>query len=138
MHFGTKNATFFNRLNGEQEHMAIKLTYISLPLDIKCAAERFNNYRPYIVAGVNPMYDLTVKKQKNILMKPFDTYVEVGFGCDFYGRFFKFIPEIKFADGLTNVVSKNRSDLANPQQLIYTQSVDRGRSKMIILSFYFE
>ena len=138
MHFGTKNATFTNYLNGEEEHMSIKSTYISLPLDIKCAADRFNNYRPYIVAGINPMYDLTVKKQKNILMKNFDAYLEVGFGCDFYGRFFKFIPEIKFAYGLSNVIDKNRSDLTNPQQLIFTKSIDRGRSKMIIISFYFE
>ncbi len=138
MHFGTKNVTFRNNLNNERVYQTIKSTYISVPIDLKFSAERFNNYRPYMVAGVNPMYDLTVKKGKNLLLKNFDCYLEVGFGCDFYLPFFKFIPEIKFAYGLSNVIDKTRHDLTNPQQLIYTNSVDKGNSKMIILSLYFE
>ena len=105
---------------------------------MKFSGERFNNYRPYVVAGVNPMYDLTVKKQKNLLLNHFDCYLEVGFGCDFYLPFFKFIPEVKFAYGLSNVIDKHRDDITNPEQLIFTNSVDRARSKMIIVSFYFE
>ncbi len=138
MHFGTKNVSFLNHLNGEKETQTVKSTYISVPLDLKFAAERFNNYRPYIVAGLNPMYDLTVKKQHDLLLKHFDCYLEVGFGCDFYTPFFKFIPEVKFAYGLANIIDKNRSDLTNPAQLIFTDSVNKGRSKMIIISLYFE
>lgn len=138
MHFGTKNITFLNQLNKEQEHQTLKSTYISIPIDIKFSGERFNNYRPYMVAGINPMYDLTVKKQKELLLKNFDCYLEIGFGCDFYTPFFKCIPEIKFAYGLMNIINKNRSDLTNPQQLIYTKGIDSGQSKMIILSLYIE
>jgi len=138
MHFGTRNMTFHNALNDEEQRQTLKSTFISLPLNLKFAAERFNNYRPYIVAGINPMYDLTVKKGQNLLLKAFDCYLEVGLGCDFYTPFFKFIPEIKFAYGLANVVNKNRSDLTNPEQLIFTNSIYKGRSKMIIFTFYFE
>ncbi len=138
MHFGTRNVTFLNHLNGGREYQTLKSTYISVPLDVKFSGERFNNYRPYVVAGVNPMYDLTVKKQKNLLLNHFDCYLEVGFGCDFYLPFFKFIPEVKFAYGLSNVIDKHRDDITNPEQLIFTNSVDRARSKMIIVSFYFE
>lgn len=138
MHFGTKKVRFRNHLNGQEDHQDLKSTYISVPLDIKFSGERFNNYRPYVVAGINPMYDLTVKKQKNLLLHRFDCFVEIGFGCDFYTPFFKFIPELKFAYGLTNVISKHRDDLTNPAQLIYTNSLDGGRTKMIILSLYFE
>ena len=138
MHFGTRNVTFMNHANGEREHQILKSTFISLPLDVKFSAERFNNYRPYIVAGLNPMYDLTVKRGKELLLKPFDCYLEIGIGCDFYLPFFKCIPEIKFAYGLANVINKNRSDLTNPDQLVYTDAVARGHSKMIILSLYFE
>lgn len=138
MHFGSKNLTFTNRLDGTEARQEVKSTYISLPLDLKIAGERFNNYRPYAVVGLNPMYDLTVKRNRNILLKTFDCYAEVGFGCDFYTPFFKFIPELKFAWGLSNIVQKDRSDLTNPDQLIFTQSVDRGRAKMIILTLYFE
>lgn len=138
MHFGTKKVRFKNNLNGETDHQDIKSTYISVPLDIKFSGERFNNYRPYLVAGLNPMFDLTVKRQKNLLVRRFDCYVEVGIGCDFYTPFFKFIPELKFAYGLTNIINKKRDDLTNPEQLIFTNSIDSGRSKMIILSLYFE
>ena len=138
MHFGSKDIKFINHLNQETQILNMKSTYISCPIDLKIAGERFNNYRPYAVVGVNPMYDLTVKKQKNLLLKHFDCYLEVGFGCDFYGPFFKFIPEVKFAYGLMNVINKNRSDITNPEQLIFTDSVDKGKSKMIIFTFYFE
>lgn len=138
MHFGTKNMTFRNELNGAREHQILKSTYISVPLDVKFAAERFNNYRPYVVAGINPMYDLTVKKQKNILLNRADCYLEAGLGCDFYLPFFKFIPEIKFAYGLANIINKKRTDITNPEQLVFTNCLDSGRSKMIIISFYFE
>ena len=65
MHFGSKDVKFINHLNDATEVQNVKSTYISLPVDLKIAGERFNNYRPYAVVGVNPMYDLTVKKQKN-------------------------------------------------------------------------
>jgi len=138
MHFGTKNVTFRNWDNGDKQHQTIKSTYISLPLDIKYAGERFNNYRPYMMAGVNPMLDLTVKKQKQYLLTNTDVYLEAGFGCDFYCPWFKFIPEIKFCYGLTNVINKKRTDITDPSQLIFTQSVNKARSKMIVLTMYFE
>ena len=68
MHFGTKNVTFRNEKDGETQFQTIKSTYFSVPIDVKFAAERFNNYRPYVVAGLNPMLDLTVKKQKQYLL----------------------------------------------------------------------
>lgn len=144
MHFGSKHLVFrdLDNLNESgvphETTQDMKNTYISVPIDLKFSAPRFNNYRPYVVAGVNPMLDLTVKKGRNLLNNRFDCYLEVGFGCDFYYSFFKFIPEIKFAYGLTNIISKKRDDLTDPRALIFSQSVDGGHSKMIIISLYFE
>lgn len=138
MHFGTKNVMFRNEANGDTQFQTIKSTYFSVPIDVKFAAERFNNYRPYIVAGVNPMLDLTVKKQKQYLLKNTDCYLELGIGCDFYLPYFKFIPEVKFLYGLSNVINKNRTDIMDESQLVFTQSVNKARSKMIVFTFYFE
>ena len=138
MHFGTKNLTFRNELNAEKQTQTIKSTYFSVPVNIKFAGERFNNYRPYIVAGVNPVLDLTVKKQKQYLLTNTDCYLELGLGCDFYLPYFKFIPEVKFLYGLSNVINKDRSDITDEAQLIFTQSVDKAKSKMIVFTFYFE
>ena len=138
MHFGQKNVTFRNWLNGDIEFQEIRSTYISLPVDLKFSAERFNNYRPYMMVGANPVYDLTVKKNRNLLVNSFDCFLEVGFGCDFYLPFFKFIPEIKFCYGLSNIIQTKRSDLTEATNPIYTKSVNGGTSKMIVISLYFE
>ena len=138
MHFGQNNLVFREQNSGEISRQQLKTTYISLPLHVKCSAERFNNYRPYITAGVNPMLNLTVKKQKQLLLKKFDFMVEVGAGCDFYLPFFKLIPEVKFAFSLLDVLEKDRKDLLDANYLKFTHSVDGATSKMIILSFYFE
>ena len=138
MHFGTKNMTYRNTKNNDRQYQSIKSTYISLPIDIKFSAERFNNYRPYVMVGVNPMLDLTVKRQQQLLLKKFDCYLEAGFGCDFYWPWFKFIPEIKFCYGLLNIIDKNRDDMTDASQLIFSESIDKGRSKMIVFTLYFE
>jgi hypothetical protein len=138
MHFGQNSIVFREQNSGEVSRQQVKTTYISLPLHVKYSAERFNNYRPYITAGISPMYNLTVKKQKQLLLKKFDFMVEVGMGCDFYLPFFKLIPEIKFAFSLLDVLEKDRKDLLDANYLKFTQSVDGATSKMIILSLYFE
>lgn len=109
-----------------------------MPLELKFAAERFNNYRPYLITGISPMIDLTVKKQRPLLVKRFDLMLEFGLGCDFYLPFFKLNPEIKFAFSLLDVLEKNRNDLLDESYLKFTQSVDKAVAKMIVLSFYFE
>lgn len=138
MHFGNKTATFKNAKNGERQMQQIKSTYISVPLDIKFSAERFNNYRPYIMAGVSPALDLTVKKGKNLLLNKFDCFLEVGAGCDFYLPFFKFIPEVKFCYGLTNILNLKRTDLTDKAMQNFSKSVNNATSKMIVFTFYFE
>lgn len=138
MHFGQNTILFREQDSGELSRQQVKTTYIALPFHVKYSAERFNNYRPYITAGVSPMVNLTVKKQKQLLLKKFDFMVEVGMGCDFYLPFFKLIPEVKFAFSLLDVLEKERKDLLDANYMKFTQSVDRVTSKMIILSLYFE
>ncbi len=138
LHFGQNTIKFRDAKSGLKESQQVKTTYLSLPVHVKFAAERFNNYRPYITAGIAPMMNLTVKEQRPILFKKFDTMVEVGFGCDFYLPFFKLIPELKFAFSLVDVLEKDRKDLLDKNYLKFTDSVDKVVSKMVILSFYFE
>lgn len=138
LHFGSKHITFRNTATGETDSQDLRSAYVALPLDLKISAPRFNNYRPYVVAGVMPMYDLTSAKQAKLRTKPLNVAIEVGLGCDFYLPFFKLIPELKFCFGLGNILQKNRSDLRDPTQLVFTQSVDRATANMVVLSFYFE
>ena len=138
MHFGQKHITFHEQVSGRDSTQNIKSTYFSMPLDLKFSAPRHNNYRPYFIAGVNPMLDLTTKKQKALLMKPFDCYIEIGMGCDFYLPFFKLIPELKFCFGLADILKKDRNDLIDNSLQKFTKSLDGASSKMIVLTLYFE
>lgn len=138
LHFGSRHITFRNLATDESAQQDLKSCYVGVPVDLKVAAPRFNNYRPYVVAGVAPMVDLISSKQGKLRTKPFTLMVEAGLGCDIYMPFFKFIPELKFCFGLTNVLQKNRRDLLDSSQLIFTQSVDRATVSMVVLTFYFE
>ena len=145
MHFGAKHLTFrhLNRLDPDgrilEQRQDMKNTYIAFPINLKFAAERFNNYRPYFVGGINPMINLTSKSQDFIQLKRYDTMVEVGLGCDFYLPFFKLIPELKFSYSLIDALDHDHAnELTDANQRIYTNSVSAGHAKMFTLTFYFE
>lgn len=145
MHFGAKHLTFRNMTDRTQDGRFLeqtqdmKNTYISFPVDLKFSAERWNNYRPYVMAGVNPMINLTSKNQEYIQLKRSDMFLEVGLGCDFYLPFFKLIPELKFCYSLRDALDHDHAgELKDANMRIYTNSVSTGHSKMIVLTFYFE
>jgi len=145
MHFGSKHLVFrdLDHLNEvglpTETTQDMKNTYISIPIDVKFSAERFNNYRPYIVAGVVPMINLSGKDQDYVQLERYDTMFEVGLGCDNYLPFFKLIPELKFCFGLADVINKKHADeLTDVNKRIYARSIDRAVSKMIVLTLYFE
>lgn len=145
MHFGAKHLTLRNlsQLSAEgvphEERQDMKNTYVSIPLDIKFSALRWNNYRPYLIAGVNQMINLTGKDQDFISLKRTDTMVEIGLGCDLYLPFFKLIPELKFCYSLVDALDKNHADgLMDENKRMYANSVRSGHTKMIVLTFYFE
>ena len=138
MHFGQKHVLFHEQVSQRDTTQNIKSTYTSFPIDLKVAAPRYNNFRPYFLAGVNPMIDLTARKRGALRMKPMDCYLEVGMGCDVYLPFFKLIPELKFCFGLADILQKDRSDLIDASLHKFTKSVDEARSRMIVLTLYFE
>ena len=145
MHFGAKHLMFrhLNRTDNEGRMITatqdMKNTYIAFPINLKFAAERFNNHRPYIIGGINPMVNLTSKSQDYIQLKRYDTMVELGLGCDFYLPFFKLIPELKFCYSLTDCLNRKHADeLTDANKRIFANAVNRAQSKMFVLTFYFE
>lgn len=141
MYFGNREITMINTSSPEKEQLKqnIKSTFIVMPIDIKFAAQRYRNCRPYLVGGMMPTIDVAKKRSDYLKLKSSDVYLEVGFGCDFYLPYFKFNPEIKFCFGLGNVLQKDRPDLVDdPSMLKITQSLKRATSQMVVLTFYFE
>lgn len=138
LYFGQRNITFHEQNSHEEYRQVMKSTLLGVPLNVKFSAPRFNNHRPYLVAGINPTLSLTSKDRQALLLKRWDCYIEAGIGCDFYLPFFKLIPELKFCFSLTDLLEKDRSDLTDKSLLKFTQSIDHTYSKMVTLNFYFE
>ena len=138
LHFGSKHLTFRNLADGRETTQDLKTSYIALPAELKIAAPRFNNYRPYVLAGAAVMYDLTSARGAYLRTEPLQPFLTLGLGCDFYLPFFKLIPEIKFHFGLGDVLNHRRTDLTDSSQMVYTRSVARATSNMVVLTFYFE
>ena len=124
LHFGDKRVVFREQTSGETVSQNVKSAYLAFPIDMKFSAERFNNYRPYAMLGLSPTFDLSVKNAR--------------LGCDLYLPFFKLIPELKFCFGLANLLEKKRPDLTDKSLMKFTESLDKVKSRMIVLTFYFE
>lgn len=121
------------------EKQELKTAYISCSFDLIFAAQRFNNHRPYMMAGINPMLNLSGKSDDYIKLKKTDIFLELGVGCDFYLPFFKLRPELKFMYGLTDTYDKNHiKEVKDKNLLPYTMAANKARTKMIALTFYFE
>ena len=114
-------------------------TYINFPLEIKYKAVRYNNFRPYLLTGLQYSLDLASnakkREQKNrnekiVKFNANDLYVEAGVGFDFYNEWFKMGVELKMMYGLTDVLKRENN--------IYTESLEKVNSKIFQLSFTFE
>ena len=145
MHFGAKHLTFYNMTDLTPEGRLMeatqdmKSTYFAFPVGLKFSAERWNNYRPYVIAGVSQLVNLTSKNQDFLQLKRTDTMLEIGLGCDLYLPFFKLIPELKFCYSLTDALdSSHANELQDTNKRLYTNAVRHAQTKMIVLTFYFE
>jgi len=112
-------------------------TFVEFPLHIKYKSKRLNNFRAYLMGGVNYRIDLAsqAKKRKDagivqVKLNRHDLYGEIGVGFDFYFEWFKFGTEIKMSYGLFDVLKRENN--------IYTDGIERLSSKIWQLSFTFE
>lgn len=139
MYFGSYDLKMEDYNSEAVERQNIKTAMVVLPVELKYAAMRYRNTRPYVIGGVMPAFDVSKRRSDFIKLKTSDVYLSIGFGCDFYLPYFKLIPELKFCFGLTDLLVKDRPDLAdNPSAQVFTQSLSKATSKMIVLTFYFE
>ncbi len=138
IHFGEKRIHFKEQTSEEIEKVTLRSNYLSIPADLKISAMRLNNYRPYIIGGAYTAFDLGRKKGNLMLLKQLDYGFEFGLGCTIYMPFFRLSPEIKFKFGLADVLEKDRGDLTNPEDRIFSESLSKATTRMVVLTFNFE
>jgi hypothetical protein len=137
--FGSREFSFYDSL-GLYSQQTVESNFLDFPLLIKYKSFRVNNYRPYLIGGVNLRYDMAARKdyEENgpyIRLLPMDFYVELGFGIDFFLQYFKFSPELKVSAGFRDVLVH---DPAGGGNHVYANSIKRLNSYLVMLCFYFE
>lgn len=145
MYFGTRHLTFHNLTDTQadgsptEETEELKTVYISAACEFIYGSKRHNNYRPYLMVGLNPMFNLGGKDTDIVKTKSYDCFFEIGIGCDLYLPFFKLRPELKFMYSLVNSLDGDHAnELKDDNLKMYATSVSDAHAKMICLTFYFE
>lgn len=138
LYFMSRDVAFRNFETGDTRTQILKTNYIEVPVSLKVATRRINNYRPYVLFGAQADYDLAHEKEQPVVFNHIDLGVHAALGCDFYLPYFKFCPELRFNLGLLDMLDHKRKDLKDETLRPYTDALSRARNKSISLVFFFE
>lgn len=120
---------------------SVESTFLIFPVELKLQSKRLDNFGAYIIAGGGYALDLVSKKKPQssgganqlddaVQLKRDDFFYSGGAGVDFYLPYFKLGLELKLLNGTRN--------LKQPLNNIFSNSVDRVNSKMVVFSITFE
>jgi hypothetical protein len=125
----------------KQYKKSVESTFIILPLEFKLQSKRLDNFGAYVILGGGYTLDLVSKKKGQavgganqlddaVQLKRDDYFYSGGAGVDFYLQYFKLALELKILQGTKN--------LKQPLNNIFSNSIEKVNSKMVIFSITFE
>lgn len=127
-----------NYLPGEAEYVtkSIQSTIVSFPLSVKFNSDRIQNFRVYMLAGVQADIDLASNSQARnaedlLKLKRYDYGVHCGVGFNFFLPFVTVSPELKFVTGFPDLHVRTPT-------LKYSGVLDKLQSRMIVFSIHLE
>ena len=135
---------YFNNsptLNTERDSIReIGSTYLHLPLVLKLSSDRWNNVRPYVLAGISYDHNFSSNQENSddnfsgeFRMKTSNFMYELGGGVDIYLSFFKFSPSIR------GVFAMNRELIDdNNSNSPWTSPINIFSTRGVFLNFSFE
>ena len=125
-------------LAGEEpiEERNVQSTIVSFPFSAKFNSDRIQNFRVYMMGGVQMDLDLAsnaaARNAEELLkLKKFDYGVHCGIGFNLFLPFVTVSPEIKFVWGLADLHSRTPN-------LKYSNTLDKLQSRMIMFSLHLE
>jgi hypothetical protein len=137
--FGDRNIIYhgFKNFAPITRTQQIESTFLDFPLHLKYKSVRMTNSRVFVIGGFKYSYDLASAEDKEELedevlarIKKNDFYYEMGVGFEYYFYYFKFATEIKASFGLRDILARENN--------MFSNSIDRLNSKIIMVSFTFE
>ena len=115
---------------------SVESIFAEIPLHVRYKSAPYKDKRAFIVAGLNYSFDVasnskTRQADNFIKISPHDFQLEAGFGMQFFFQYFILSPEIKFSQGITNILLFN-------DQIVEASVMEKLLSRTITLSFHFE
>lgn len=122
---------------------SVESVFLIFPLEVKIQSKRQGNFSAYVIGGGGYTLDLSARKKagngstgganqlnENVKILRDDYVYSAGAGVDFYLNYFKLGFELKLLIGNKNLLKKENS--------IFTTSIDKVRSRMVVFSITFE
>lgn len=121
---------------------SVESTFLIFPLELKLQSKRLGNFSAYVIGGGAYTLDLASNKKASsvgssanrlddaVRIKRDDFTYNLGAGVDFYLKYFKFGMEIKLITGTKNLIYRDNN--------IFSKSVDKVNSRMVVFSLTFE
>lgn len=140
----TKDLTFSNIEGPPKNYRQVKSTYLRVPLLLKFNTDRFNNVRPYGVAGVS--YDMNFSSAEGsqdntdgVFTTTKNNFMyEIGLGVDFYLPYFIFSPSIRGVFAINNELVRDMDGYGNVDtDSPYTGNIDYLGTRGIFLKLAF-
>jgi hypothetical protein len=112
--FGQRQLEFYRSdTKGLIKSMPLTSNYLEFPVVLKYSADRYTNFRPYVITGLNTRVNLsnTINRdsERYIAMQKLEPFAEIGFGFDFYFDYFRMGLEFKLSSGLINCLDKTEA-----------------------------
>ena len=115
----------------------VESVYGDFPIELKFRAMRYNNFRPYITAGISYGFDFaSLRENKNktdesiIRLVPHDFRYSMGLGFDVFLRYVKFAIDLKMIFGFPNL------KVEDPD--MHIRAFDNLNTRTMMISFTFE
>lgn len=104
----------FKTTSGEIIKENIQSTFLEAPFMVRYKSEPYSDMRIFLLAGVKYTYDISnysrVREDENLIqLSPHDYLLEAGIGVQFFFPYFILSPEIKFSQGLDNILIYKRN-----------------------------
>jgi len=108
----------------------IESVFVQLPFHVRYKSVPYRDMRMFVIGGIKYTYDVAsnarIRKAQQgsiIRISPHDYAVEIGAGMQFFFPFFIFSPEIKFSQGIGNVlIYNNQLEASKVIEKLYTRT----------------
>jgi hypothetical protein len=129
---------YVNAIDEIEQIRSIESVLVQMPLQLRFKSDPFHDMRMFVLAGAKYTYDVASNARirqeqadRIIRISPHDFALEVGAGCQFFLPYFIFSPEIKYSQGIGNILIYNSN-------LSQSTVLEKVLSRTFTISLHFE